>query len=95
VINVYDYRKPPSYLGPDVYYRSTDTPGNKPGLCISDKHFKIPTLHQPSPCNCVDCWDAREKGQVGRMVGGLDARLLTENNITNACRLVQPVVTEC
>jgi hypothetical protein len=28
------------------------------------------------------------------MVGGPDTRLLTDNTITNACRLVQPVVTE-
>jgi len=85
VINVYEYGKPSSYPGPDVYYRSTDTPGNKPGLSLSDKDFKIATLHQSSPCNCVDCWDARERGQVGRLVGGKDERHLTDNSITNPC----------
>jgi len=88
VINAHEYGKPLCYPGPAVYCRSIDTPGNKPELSLSDKDFQIPSLHQPSPCNCVDCWDARERGQVGRMVGGPDARLLTDNNITNACRLV-------
>ena len=94
VINVYEYGKPALYPGPDVFYRSTDNPGNNPGLSISDKNFKIPLIHQPSPCNCVDCWDARARGETGRIVGGPDARLLTDNKFTNACRLVQPVVTE-
>ena len=31
---------------------------------------------------------------MGRIVGGPDARLLTDNKFTNACRRVQPVVTE-
>jgi len=94
VINVYEYGKPASYPGPDVFYRSTDTPGNNPGLSVSDKNFKIPLIHRPSPCNCVDCWDARPWGETGRIVGDPDARLLTDNKFTNACRLVQPVVTE-
>jgi len=94
VINVYEYGKPASYPGPDVFYRSTDTPGNNPGLSVNDKNFKIPLIHRPSPCNCVDCWDARARGETGRIVGGPDARLLTDNKFTNAYRLVQPVVTE-
>ena len=68
VINVYEYGKPTSYPGPDVFYRSTDTPGNNPGLSISDKNFKIPLIHWLSPCNCVDCWDARARGRTGRIV---------------------------
>ena len=56
--------------------------------------FKIPKVHQPSPYNYMDCWDARARGETGRIVGGPDARLLTDNQCTNACRLVQPVVTE-
>jgi len=94
VITVYEYGKPPFYPGPDIFYRSTDTPGNNPGLSLGDKDFKIPKVHRPSPCNCVDCWDARARGETGRIVGGPDARLLTDNTFTNACRLVQPVVTE-
>jgi len=94
VITVYEYGKPPFYPGPDVFYCSTDTPGNNPGLSLSDKDFKIPNVHRPSPCNCVDCWDARARGETGRIVRGPDARLLTDNKFTNAFRLVQPVVTE-
>jgi len=94
VITVYEYGKPPSYPGPDVFYCSSDTPGNNPGLSLRDNGFKIPEVHRPSPCNCVDCWDARARGGAGRIVGGLDARLLTDNKFTNACRLMQPVVTE-
>jgi len=41
VINVYEYGKPVFYPGPDVSCRSTDTPGNNPGLSVSDKNFKI------------------------------------------------------
>ena len=83
VINVYEYGKPASYPGPDVFYRSTNNPRNTPGLSISDKNFKIPLIHLPSPCNCVDCWDARAQGETGRIVGGPDARLLTDNKFTN------------
>jgi len=49
VINLYEYGKPASYPGPDAFYRSTDTPGNNPGLSVSDKNFKIPLIHRPSP----------------------------------------------
>ena len=90
MIHVYEYGKPASYPGPDVFYRSTDTPGHNPGLSVSDKNFKIPLIHRPSTCNCVDCWDARARGETGRIVEGPDARLL----FTNACRLVQTDVTE-
>jgi len=54
VVNVYEYGKLPVYPGPAIYYHSTDTPGNKSGLNLS---FEIPTLHQPSLCNRVDCWE--------------------------------------
>jgi len=79
VIKVYEYGKPFFYPGPDVFYRSTDTPGSNPGLSISDNEFKIPKVHQTSPCNCVDCWDARARGEPGRIMGGPDACLLTDN----------------
>ena len=62
-------------------------------MSLSDKDFKIPKVHWPSSCNCVDCWDTRARGETGRIVGGPDARLLTDK-FTNACRLVQPVVTQ-
>ena len=39
-------------------------------------------------------WDARARGEPGRITEGPDARLLTDNKFTHACRLVQPVVTE-
>jgi len=94
VITAYEYGKPPFYPGPDIFHRSTDTPGNNPGLSLGDKDFKLPKVHRPSPCNCVDCWDARAQGETGRIVAGPDARILTDNKFTNACRLVQPVVTE-
>jgi len=94
VINVYEYGKPAFYPGPDAFYRSTDTPGNNPGLSLSEKIIKIPKMHWSSPCNCEDCSDAQARGECGRIVGGPDARLLTDNKYTNACRLVQPIVTE-
>jgi len=94
VINVYEYGKPASYPSPVVSYRSTDTPDNNPGLSVSDKNFEIPLMHRPSPCNCVDYWDARARGETGRIVVGPDACLLTDNKFTNARRLVQPVVAE-
>jgi len=72
----------------------TSNLGNNPGLSVSDKNFKIPKMHLPIPCNCVDCWDARARGEPGRIIGGPDAHLLTDNKHTNACRLVQPIVTE-
>jgi len=91
---MFEHGKPASYPGPDVFHRNTDTPGNNPGLSVSDKNFKIPLILRPSPCNCVDCWDARARGETERNVGGPHARLLTDNNFTNACRRVQPVVTK-
>jgi len=94
VINVYEHGKPALYPGPDVLYRNTDTSGNNPGLSVSDNNCKIPMMYWPSPCNCVDCWDARARGEPGRIIGGPDARLLTDNKYTNACILVQPIVTE-
>jgi len=42
----------------------------------------------------VSDWDARARGEPGRITEGPDARLLTDNKYTNACRLVQPIVTE-
>jgi len=51
-------------------------------------------MHWPIPCKYVDCWDARARGKPGRIIGGPDARLLTDNKHTNACSLVQPIVTE-
>ena len=65
----------------------TSTPGNNPGLSVSDKNFKIPKMHWPIPCKYVDCWDARARGKPGRIIGGPDARLLTDNKHTNACSL--------
>jgi len=94
VITVYEYGKLPLYPGPEIFYRNTDTHDNNPGLTLGDKDFKIPKVYQPSPRNCADSWDARARGETGRIVGGPDARLLTDNKFTNACRLVQPIVTE-
>ena len=65
VVHVYEYGKPPVYPGPAIYYCSIDNHCKKNVLSLNDKDFKVdfkvPTLHQPSPCNCVDCWDARER----------------------------------
>jgi len=68
VIKVYEYGKPPSYPGPDVFYCSNDTPGNNPWLRPSDKDFKIPKVHQPSSCNCVDCRGAQAREELQPIV---------------------------